>query len=70
MGDDWKHRVCVLEAECRAREEARAERARAAHREKWNCGGGENVDENDDGGVDKAGNGMDDNGNGMDDDED
>eukprot|EP00965_Chrysotila_dentata_P166189 5486832-Pleurochrysis_carterae.AAC.3 len=33
MGDNWKHRVCVLEAEYRACEETRAERARAVHQE-------------------------------------
>eukprot|EP00965_Chrysotila_dentata_P154270 5098573-Pleurochrysis_carterae.AAC.1 len=74
MGDDWKHRVCVLEAKYRAREEAQAERALAAHREKWDCDGDENVDdgvdENDDGGLDENGNGMDDDYDGADDDDD
>eukprot|EP00965_Chrysotila_dentata_P180491 5958078-Pleurochrysis_carterae.AAC.1 len=74
MGDDWKHKVCVLEVEYRAREEDRAERARAAHREKWDCGVDENVDdgvdENDDGGRDEDGNGMDDDDDGADDDDD
>eukprot|EP00965_Chrysotila_dentata_P201153 6180415-Pleurochrysis_carterae.AAC.1 len=73
MGDDWKHRVCVLEAEYRALEEAQAERAHAAHREKWDCGGNgvdDGVDENEDGGMDDDGTGMDDNGDDVDDDDD